>query len=282
MPPRRSLRNLATATALVALLAGCTAADRRARVAADDGYAVSLADQRRDDSHAVVAAFRARSYRPGQRARLVVWTPIRRVRVQLFRVGPASVRGVGFDELRGLPVSRPQLRSRRRPGGRWTLRVAVPRAASGLYFARLRAGRRLGFAPFVLRPPRLGSSRVLVVLPTNTWQAYNFRDVDGNGVGDTWYASPGIHVVRLDRPFLDRGVPPHFRAYDAAFAGWLLRSGHRVDMLADDDLDAVPDGEFLARRYDLVIFAGHEEYVTRHMYDVVDRYRDLGGNLAFL
>jgi len=282
MPPRRSHRSLATATALVALLAGCTAADRRARVDADDGFAASLADQHRDDSRAVVAAFRARSYRPGQRARLVVWTPLRRVRVQLFRVGAASVRGVGFDELRGLPVSRPQLRSRRRPGGRWTLRVAVPRAASGLYFARLRAGRRLGFAPFVLRPPRLGSSRVLVVLPTNTWQAYNFRDVDGNGVGDTWYADAHIPSVDLTRPHLSRGVPRHFRYYEAGFLRWLWLTEKQPDVLSDDDLEHVRHGAQLARVYDLVVFPGHEEYVTAHVFSLIRGFRDAGGNLAFL
>jgi len=31
-----------------------------------------------------------------------------------------------------------------------------------------------------------------------------------------------------------------------------------------------------------VIFSGHEEYVTEHVYDVTERYRDLGGNLMFL
>ena len=41
-------------------------------------------------------------------------------------------------------------------------------------------------------------------------------------------------------------------------------------------------GDELARHYDLVIFPGHEEYVTEHELDVITRYRNLGGNLAFL
>jgi hypothetical protein len=32
----------------------------------------------------------------------------------------------------------------------------------------------------------------------------------------------------------------------------------------------------------LIIFPGHHEYVTKAEYDAVERYRDLGGNLAFL
>ncbi|HMI21940.1 MAG TPA: N,N-dimethylformamidase beta subunit family domain-containing protein, partial [Gaiellaceae bacterium] len=38
----------------------------------------------------------------------------------------------------------------------------------------------------------------------------------------------------------------------------------------------------LRRAYDLVVFPGHEEYVSAHAYGVVSRYRDLGGDLMFL
>src|SRR5439155_8138688 len=38
----------------------------------------------------------------------------------------------------------------------------------------------------------------------------------------------------------------------------------------------------LAAAYDLIVFSSHEEYVTQHMFSIVSRYRDLGGNLAFL
>ena len=134
----------------------------------------------------------------------------------------------------------------------------------------------------VVRPRRLGTHRVAVVLPTNTWQAYNRRDVDGDGTGDTWYESPAIDRVDLRRPFLDGGVPPRFRAYDRGFLHWLARRHHAVDFLADDDFERIRDGDRLARLYDLVMFPGHEEYVTAHAHDVLDRFRDLGGNLAFL
>ena len=38
----------------------------------------------------------------------------------------------------------------------------------------------------------------------------------------------------------------------------------------------------LRRAYDLIVFAGHHEYVTTREYDLVEGYRDLGGNLMFL
>jgi hypothetical protein len=123
---------------------------------------------------------------------------------------------------------------------------------------------------------------VAVVLPTNTWAAYNRRDVDGNGVGDTWYADPAVTRVDLSRPFLDGGVPPKFAGYDRGFLRWLALRRVAADFLADDDFERIASGDRLAQLYDLVVFPGHEEYVTTHAYDVVERFRDLGGNLMFL
>jgi len=153
---------------------------------------------------------------------------------------------------------------------------------TGLYAARLTTeDGRVGFAPFVLRPQTLGTARQAVILPTNTWQAYNLYDADGDGWGDTWYAG-GSEPVRLDRPYRDRGVPPRFKFYDLPFLKWLQRTGRAPDILADDDLEAFASGDELRSLYDLVVFPGHSEYVTEHAYDVVERFRDLGGRLAFL
>jgi hypothetical protein len=120
------------------------------------------------------------------------------------------------------------------------------------------------------------------VLSTNTWQAYNFWDANGDGWGDSWYVSKAIRTIDLSRPFLDFGVPFRFRDWDLDFIAWLNRTGKQVDYISDDDLDSFPSGDELAAAYDLVVFPGHAEYVTRRAYDVVQRYRDLGGNLLFL
>jgi hypothetical protein len=231
----------------------------------------------------VDAAFSARSYAPGERARLVVATDAAALAVQILRSGPERVPTNRNDELNGIPVTDPVTiawdRHRDGPG---RIPVLVGDWPSGLYYARLEADDgRLGFAPFIVRPAQLGTSRAAVVLPTNTWAAYNFRDADGDGWGDSWYVG-GNPPVRLDRPHLTRGVPFRFRSYDLAFQNWLARRDKAPDVLAEEDLHRWPSGDALRASYDLVVFPGHTEYVTDHEYDVVQRYRDLGGNLMFL
>ena len=174
----------------------------------------------------------------------------------------------------GVPVSEKQTLAW--PGGHGTVSLHVGDLPTGLYFARLAGERgRVGSAPFVLKAAKPGGSRVLVVLPTNTWSAYNFRN------DATWYANLDVHEVDLTRPFLG-GVPPHYHGYDRNFQRWLVRTGKTPDLIADDDLEAVGHGEDLRRLYDTVVFSGHQEYVTERTFDVVQRYQDLGGNLGFL
>jgi hypothetical protein len=229
----------------------------------------------------VEGAFGRQSYAPGQVARLTVFNRAHGMTVRLFHAGPEHTRTFGNSELQGVPVT-PARHVGASHGGR-VLFLRIGSWPSGLYFARLTSSDgRVGFAPFVVRPSRLGGHRVAVVLPTLTWQAYNLRDDDGDGHGDSWYASWDVHTARLARPFLNRGVPYNFRRYDKPFLNWLARTGHGADVLSDADLYHLGSGAQLARAYDLIIFPGHHEYVTAHEYDVVRRYRDLGGNLAFL
>jgi N,N-dimethylformamidase beta subunit-like protein len=165
-----------------------------------------------------------------------------------------------------------------------TIRVVRPGDwPSGLYFLRISASDgRVGYAPFVVRPRTLGRYRVAVVLATQTWQAYNFADANGDGWGDSWYVSGRQRNIDLTRPYLDFGLPFRFHDWDLTFMTWLQQTAKQVDFLTDQDVDAVASGDALARAYDLIVFPGHEEYVTAHELDVVTRFRDLGGNLAFL
>jgi hypothetical protein len=231
----------------------------------------------------VDAAFGESSYAPGSTAKLRVATDARAFTVQLFQAGPESQPTVG-SEMQGVAVSQPRhvdwSRHRDRPA---TLVVRLGAWANAIYFARLTADDgRVGYAPFVLRPRRYGTHRVAVVVHTDTWQAYNHQDVDGDGWGDTWYATGRVRTVELNRPFIRGGAPPHWRRYDLPFLHWLYQTGKQVEFLADEDLSRFRSPSTLASLYDLLVFEGHEEYVTPHEYDLVAGFRNLGGNLMFL
>lgn len=230
-----------------------------------------------DEAGSILAWFDHRSYAPGDLAMLhfLRGAPAK-ARLTVLRIGPKRGTRSSQDDMAGAVV---RIEGRRVAETAGVVRLRVGAWPSGLYAARLTAsGGRRGFAPFVVTAGRHRRSRVVVVLPTNTWQAYNFRDADENGVGDTWYADPSIPTVELARPYMHSGVPP----YRPGFMRWVEQMRPRPEFMSDDDLDSVATGETLRAAYDLVVFAGHEEYVTAHVYEVVMRYRDLGGNLAFL
>lgn len=228
-------------------------------------------------------AFTKRGYRPGDQAELMLAASARTITVQVFRCGPEQVPTYANNVMNGVPADYA-----------WTVdwsantnapaAIPVPIGAwpSGVYFAQLTSDDgRLGFAPFVVVPQQ-PTERIAVVVPTNTWQAYNFYDGDGDGFGDSWYVSLATKSIDLLRPHLHRGVPFRFRSYDLAFLRWLAQTGKQVDFYSDDDFGSFADGQALRQAYDLIVFPGHEEYVTAHVFANVEQYRDLGGNLLFL
>jgi hypothetical protein len=229
---------------------------------------------------AVEAAFAHESYAPGDTARLVVFGKATRLRLRVFHSGSEHMVTRSSNKMNGVPVA-PGM-SIGSSSGRRVIGIQVGDWTSGLYFARVRSsGGRVGYAPFVVRPRHLGEHRVAVVLPTLTWQAYNLRDDDGDGKSDSWYTDWSRQTVRLGRPHLNRGVPYGFLNH-LPFLQWLGRTGRHVDVLSQSDLEAVEDPGALRQAYDLMVFPGHHEYVTAREYDVVEGYRDRGGNLMFL
>jgi hypothetical protein len=273
---RRHLPAICTASVVLAVASG-GARPTAFEVEEHEGRAPTAEEVR----PAVEAAFLRESYAPESTATLLVCNKATDIVMQIFRVGPERARTRGNSELRGVALSLPRRLGTSR--GRLVVHVRVGDWASGFYFARLRAADgRVGFAPFLVRPTRLGEQRVAVVLPTLTWQAYNLRDDDADGRGDTWYADWRKHTARLGRPFLNRGVPYNFRRYDLPFLRWLAQTGRQVDYLSDRDLEVAASAAALARAYDLIVFPGHHEYVTAREYDLVEGYRDRGGNLVFL
>ena len=231
----------------------------------------------------IEAAFSRRVYAPGEKMALTIFADVPRFTLTFIRCGGETTSTDRNDEMKGVPFGEPvPIDWTGKRSGPVTIEVQPGDWPTGLFAARLEApDGRLGFAPFVLRPPDGSGARVGVVLPTHTWQAYNLYDRDGDGWGDTWYAG-GTDPVVLGRPYRERGVPPRFRRYDLPFLHFLHRQGLRPDYLADDDLDGPFTGDQLRARYDLLVFPGHSEYVTTQAFDAVQRFRDLGGRLVFL
>lgn len=203
-------------------------------------------------------------------------------------------------------------------GCRWpvSLEVAVDAAwRSGFYLVTLTAhgappGRDVAHAGFVVRPPAPTGSPLLV-LATNTWNAYN------NWGGCSLYT--GGSQVSFRRPFArgllcrpeverdDRKARPvrwdeepdadgfvyqayrNERGYPAAigssgwftferrFVEWAEAAGYSFDYAVSADLDAEPaalDG------YDLMVSVGHDEYWSAPQRDVLEAHLRRGGRLA--
>jgi GntR family transcriptional regulator len=227
----------------------------------------------------VRAAFLRESYSVNTMGRLRIFSSAHGVRLQILRAGTENRRIGVRDAMLGSPVTKTAWIGRVWSGRLITVRIGG--WESGLYYARLVSRRgSIGHAPFVLRPRTLGTRRVAIVLPTQTWQAYNFSDDNGDGREDTWYA--GGTTARTARPYENRGVPTNYRRYDQPFLCWLDATGREVDYLSQADLNRLRNGRLLARAYDLIVFPGHHEYVTEREYDAITNFRDAGGNLMFL
>ena len=232
----------------------------------------------------VDAAFAVRTAKAGDTVARVLRTDAASLTLQMMRSGLETVQTYSNNDLNGIPVGSPieiDWRAyRSQPGA-----VSVPLDPSwgtGIYFARLQADDgRIGFAPIVLHPPT-PSQRIAVVIPTSTWQAYNFYDENGDGWGDTWYARWKTSFVDVTRPHPNRGIPYRYRSYDLAFQHWLAQTGKAADIYADEDVELFTSPAALRAAYDLLVFPGHTEYVTTRLYDVVQGFRDRGGNLMLL
>ena len=104
----------------------------------------------------------------------------RAVSVRIFHAGAESTWTTANDQMFGVPVT--PLKSIGRVKGKRELNIRLGSWPSGVYYAEVKAaGGRTGYAPFILSPRRLGEHKVAIVFPTQTWQAYNYRDDDGNG-----------------------------------------------------------------------------------------------------
>ena len=162
---------------------------------------------------------------------LQVKSPSQTLELRVLHAGSLPIRGIRRNEVRGATVLGPRdvSVSRRRGVARVPLRVQD--WPSGVYFAELRSPTGADGIRAV-RARAVGEQhRVAVVMPTNTWQAYNRRDADGDGFGDTWYET-GASARSTSRGRSSTAACRRTSArYDLPFLRWLFARGTEVDVL---------------------------------------------------
>lgn len=170
---------------------------------------------------------------------------------------------------------------------------------------------------FVVRPVSGDPDKILMILPTCTWLAYNdwgganhYRGIAGE-LGKS--RSP---VLSLNRPWArglvwlpedaprvsslfqkHRGSTPHYATKEWAFSNqycfyyasagwaqfdrhfyrWALSENYKIDMITQHDIVQSAD---LMKSYKCVVIVGHDEYWSSEMRDTLDHYIEQGGNVA--
>jgi hypothetical protein len=112
-------------------------------------------------------------------------------------------------------------------------RITAPGRESGVYLYDVRTRTRHVTVPFAVQGA--DRRRVLVVLPTMTWQGRNPVDDDGDGLPNL--LDRGL-AVRTARVLAGDGLPAGFAQRDAPLLAWLARTGRRFDVTTDVALAA--------------------------------------------
>jgi hypothetical protein len=190
----------------------------------------------------------------------------------------------------------------------WPVSLEIPVAPewrSGYYAVTVTAGGECANACFVVRPRPDDPAPTLLVLSTNTWNAYN------DWGGPNLYT--GGTRVSFERPFArgflvkpeparrkmqpqpDREALWFFEwaeplglsvwsggagwwNWERPFLQWAEENGYRIDVAISQDLEEHPE---ILDGHRLFLSVGHDEYWTWDMRETVDRFTAGGGNAAF-
>jgi hypothetical protein len=145
-----------------------------------------------------------------------------------------------------------------------------------------------GYVPFIVRDDAR-ASKVLFVLPTSTWQAYN--EWGGKSLYD--YNSSGAEVTSLageagtqtratqvsfERPYCQNLGAGVYLGSDQPMLRFLEREGYDVTYAASEDLESNAN---LLKSHKVFLTTWHDEYYSVGMRQHVVAGRDAGVNLAF-
>lgn len=256
------------------------------------------------------------SYRVGEVATLHVSTKAERFDVRIERWGADRVEVLERTDLAGVFTAPPTDADANGCGWPPSLSFEIdPTWASGFYLVTLTAqgasaGRDVAHAGFVVRPAQR-TARALIVLATNTWNAYNnwggvslytggsqvsFRRPFGRGMlcrpevdRDDRKARPARWGEDFDQDGelfqayrLANGYPPAIGSsgwftFERRFVEWAECNGYEMDFAISSDLES---GAEMLDGYDLVLGVGHDEYWSAPQRTAVEDYVSSGGDYA--
>lgn len=173
--------------------------------------------------------------------------------------------------------------------GNWAVTYTIPGAslpATGVYLAKIRTTDTGidNHILFVVRDDnRVPEAKVLFVVPTATYQAYNNWGGkslywDTNSSGDTVAGTQRAVKVSFNRPL---GGPTNdrdrFRGPDRDLVTWLERQGYDV---AYTDSVAVHQNPAELRQHQIVVLGAHDEYMSGETMAGLKAARDAGTSIA--
>ena len=259
----------------------------------------------------------AHTVRPGETLYFYVASQVGPYSIRVYRVGmqetpmvdvpttpadPLPIPRLGYRDGAGWPPVASLTISGDWPSGLYLARVYIPSTVrpglgGGVFTQEVKS--RLQPAvppldiPFVVRAADPGQgARILVVIPDNTYEAYNFwggRSLYGyahnNGQLEWAYPQTASFIpysfrVSFLRPFMSFGAKK-WQDQEVPLIQWLERQAIRVEMCCASDLDD-PDALNFLGRYKLVVTVGHSEYWSGNMKHNLQQFIDQGGNAAFL
>ncbi|MGE5679272.1 MAG: N,N-dimethylformamidase beta subunit family domain-containing protein, partial [Bacillota bacterium] len=168
-------------------------------------------------------------------------------------------------------------------GCSWPVSFSLPIPESwpsGVYAARfpLLNGEGQSTALFFVKEKNPGNfSKILIVVPEFTWQAYN--NFGGKNVYDENSTdNKRAHKVSFLRPYFGGGYA-EFRTYPYKLLKWLDKLGVKYEVATELD---VHKNKGLLSNYKLVISAGHVEYYSRQQRKNLEEYVAGGGKFMSL
>ena len=155
------------------------------------------------------------------------------------------------------------------------LRIGVPRSArTGVYVLRLSARAGSARVPVAVRARNAGG-RVLLVLPSITWQGLNPVDDDADGFPDTL---DDARSIPLTRPLAGGRPPAGFYSEVAPLVRFLASNHLPYDLTTDVALASGRGPGFGGHRG--VVFAGSERWFTEALDRRLRAYVERGGRVA--